>query len=99
MKSVTSDIPVEIPQPLNQAALMPQAPLMPEVPSSLVSSFKPKDQSVMAMAYGGAQAPGTAFRMEDDSPIGRNAFIGALEAAKASGETSFNVNGNTYPVK
>jgi hypothetical protein len=54
---------------------------------------------IIPAAYGGAQAPGTAFRMEDDSPLEGNAFIGALEAAKAGGEKSFNVNGKTYPVK
>ena len=76
-----------------------QTTLTPPPPSSLVNPFKPKDQAAMAMAYGGAQASGTAFRMEDDSPLEGNAFIGALEAAKAGGEKSFNVNGKTYPVK
>ena len=93
MKSVIPDPLVENPQPLIQT------PMMPTEPSSLVNPFKPKDQAAMAMAYGGAQAPGTAFRMEDDSPLEGNAFVGALEAAKAGGEKSFNVNGKTYPVK
>ena len=68
-------------------------------PSSLVNPFKPQDQAAMAMAYGGAQMPGTAFRMEDDSPLEGNEFSGALQAAKAGGEKSFSVNGKTYPVK
>ena len=67
--------------------------------SSLVNPFKPQDQAAMAMAYGGAQAPGSFFRMEDDSPLEGNEFSGALQAAKAGGEKSFSVNGKTYPVK
>ena len=63
------------------------------------SAFKPNAVSAAQAMYGGMQAPGTSFRMEDDSPLDQNAFIGALEAAKASGEKSFNVNGKTYPVK
>ena len=47
----------------------------------------------------GQQIPGTAFMMQGDSPLEGNAFIGALEAAKADGAKSFNLNGKTYPVK
>lgn len=75
------------------------ASMIPPDPSSLVSPFSKKAKAAMAMTYGGAQAPGAAFRMEDDSPLEGNAFVGALEAAKAGGEKSFNVNGKTYPVK
>ena len=75
------------------------AGMQPPPPSSLVNPFKPQDQAAMAMAYGGAQVPGTAFRMEDDSPLEGNEFSGALQAAKAGGEKSFSVNGKTYPVK
>ncbi len=80
------------PMPLQQ---FPNTP----PPSSLVSPFAPQTQATMAGAYGGAQMPGTAFRMESDSPLEGNAFIGALEAAKADGAKSFNLNGKTYPVK
>jgi len=63
------------------------------------SVFKPNAVSAAQGMHGGMQVPGTAFRMEDDSPLESNAFIGALEAAKAGGKKSFSVNGNTYPVK
>ena len=69
------------------------------LPSSLVNPFPPKDQATIAGACGSTQMPGTAFRMEGDSPLEGNAFIGALEAAKADGAKSFNLNGKTYPVK
>ena len=59
----------------------------------------PAQGQVVPNAFGQFQAPGTAFRMEGDSPLDQNAFIGALEDARASGKKSFNVNGNTYPVK
>ena len=68
-------------------------------PSSLVNPFSPQNQAAMSTTFGSVQAPGSFFRMEGDSPLDQNAFIGALEDARASGKTSFNVNGNTYPVK
>ena len=86
------------PMPPQQAMPTQQAGMIPQ-PSSLVNPFMPADQSAIMKIYGKAQVPGTAFRMEDDSPLESNAFIGALEAAKAGGEKSFNVNGKTYPVK
>ena len=68
-------------------------------PSSLVNSFNTKDQATMAMAYGGAQAPGSFFRMESDSPLDQNAFFAALQGAKESGAKTFDVGNKTYPVK
>jgi hypothetical protein len=68
-------------------------------PSSLVNSFNTKDQATMAMAYGGAPAPGSFFRMEGDSPIDQNAFFAALQDAKESGAKTFNVDDKTFPVK
>ena len=61
--------------------------------------FNPNEMLAGQGIYGGAQVPGTAFKMEGDSPLEGNAFVGALEAAKAGGEKSFSVNGKTYPVK
>ena len=68
-------------------------------PQQPPSVFKPNAVAAAQGMCGGMQAPGTAFRMEDDSPLEGNEFSGALAAAKAGGEKSFNVNGKTYPVK
>ena len=80
-------------------ALQPQPGEASVAPQQPPSVFKPDAVSAAQGMYGVMQAPGTSFRMEDDSPLDQNAFIGALEDARASGKTSFNVNGNTYPVK
>ena len=61
--------------------------------------FNPNEMLAGQGIYGGAQVPGTAFKMEGDSPLEGNEFSGALQAAKAGGEKSFSVNGKTYPVK
>lgn len=87
-----------IDQTATQGMPLQQLPNIPP-PSSLVNPFPPQAQATMAGAYGGAQMPQTAFRMEGDSPLEGNAFIGALETAKADGAKSFNLNGKTYPVK
>ena len=79
--------------------VQPQPGAASVAPQQPPSVFNPNEMLAGQGIYGGAQAPGTAFRMEDDSPLESNAFIGALEAAKAGGEKSFNVNGKTYPVK
>jgi hypothetical protein len=42
---------------------------------------------------------GSAFQMYDDSPLEGNAFSGALQAAKAKGDDTFQVSGKTYSVK
>jgi len=42
---------------------------------------------------------GSAFQMEDDSPLEGNAFSGALQAAKAKSDDTFQVSGKTYSVK
>ena len=68
-------------------------------PSSLVNPFKPQDQAAMAGAYGGVQAPGALFRMEDNSPLDQNAFFASLQDAKKSGAKTFNVGDKTFPVK
>jgi hypothetical protein len=80
-------------------AIQPQLGQMAQNPYPNQNALGPAQNQIIPAAYGGAQAPGTAFKMEDDSPLESNAFIGALEAAKAGGEKSFNVNGKTYPVK
>ena len=67
--------------------------------SSLVNPFNPQFQATMAGAYGGVQAPGALFRMEDNSPLDQNAFFAALQDAKKSGAKTFNVGDKTFPVK
>ena len=85
---------------IDQTAGMPtQLNQMAPNPYPNQNALGPAQNKIIPAVCGGAQAPGTAFRMEGDSPLESNAFIGALEAAKAGGEKSFNVNGKTYPVK
>jgi hypothetical protein len=85
--------------PNKQVAGMAQPSQIPSQPSSLVNPFSPQDQAAMAGAYGGVQAPGALFRMEDNSPLDQNAFFASLQDAKKSGAKTFNVGDKTFPVK
>ena len=87
------------PQQTMPAKPMGMMPPAAQPPSSLVNPFIPADQSAIMKMYGKAQVPGTAFRMEGDSPLDQNAFFAALQGAKESGAKTFDVGNKTYPVK
>jgi len=80
-------------------AVQPQLGQMAQNPYPNQNALGPAQNQIIPAAYGGAQAPGTAFRMEGDSPLDQNAFFAALQDAKESGAKTFNVGEKTFPVK
>ena len=55
------------------------------------------DMSLMKLTQDAAMKLTSA--MKKMSPMDRNAFLGALNAAKEKGDKTFNVDGKTYDVK
>ena len=79
--------------------VQPQPGAASVAPQQPPSVFNNNENLAGQKMFGGAQPLGTAFKMEDDSPLDQNAFFAALQGAKESGAKTFDVGNKTYPVK